>query len=36
MDDEEKLIATVRASARQLEQLFESDAADEAAAGDRS
>jgi monovalent cation:proton antiporter-2 (CPA2) family protein len=36
MDDEEKLIATARASATQLEQLFESDAADEAAAGDRS
>ncbi|HSQ70384.1 MAG TPA: monovalent cation:proton antiporter-2 (CPA2) family protein [Steroidobacteraceae bacterium] len=36
MDDEEKLIATVRASAAQLEQLFESDAADDAAAGDRS
>ncbi len=36
MDDEEKLIATAKASAAQLEQLFEADAADDAAAGDRS
>lgn len=36
MNDEEKLIATAKASAAQLEQLFEADAADDAAAGDRS
>jgi len=36
MDDEEKLIATAKASAAQLEQLFESDAADDAATGERS